>query len=375
MKLFKLQDRYQAFRRRSSKRPGEPHGVLLVSSGGLGDTVLFALVLPRFLALANDGEAVTVLLRKGSDKMAFLFPGRVSVETVDFGRLRKDLSYRCGVCERLFAANTRLVVHTDYLRHPHLDEALVAACEAPETLAMEPRPWAKYDADLKANRSLYDRLFDSGGKHLNKVLRWHRFADWLSGTKAPLPEPCIAENRLPPAANEPGPLVLIQPFSAVKEKQSPVELYRRIVEQLPGDCRIVITGGPSDLERNPEFQELLAMANVEFDGSNFHDLVARLRAADLVISVDTACMHLAGVVGAPTLCLASAAYVGEMVPYDASLTPPKVRFLYQTMPCEGCLGACSLPAENGMWPCVARLDHDAVITAATEMAKTCSSAG
>ena len=366
VKLFKLQDRYQAFRRRSRKRSGEPRGVFLVSSGGLGDTVLFSLVLPRFMALAGDDEPVTVLLQKGSDKMSFLFPPEVDVDTVDFARLRQDLAYRREVTERLYAANFRLVVDTDYLRHPHLDEALVTACDAPETLAMEPRSWPKYDAELQANRKLYDRLFDSGAIHVDKVLRWHRFADWLTGTEAPLHPFRLPDNHLPPPAHEPAPLVMIQPFSAKKEKQSPVALYRRIVETLPPHYRVAVTGAPSDLERNPEYRDLLALPNVDFDGSSFHDLVPRLRAADLVISVDTACMHLAVVVGAPTLCLASAAYVGEMVPYDAALAPPNVRFIYQTMPCEGCLGTCSLPPERGMFPCVARLDSDTILATVRE---------
>ena len=86
-----------------------------------------------------------------------------------------------------------------------------------------------------------------------------------------------------------------------------------------------------------------------------------LRAAKLVISVDTALMHLAVAVGAPTLCLASAAFVGEIVPYDPAIAPDNVRFIYHSMPCEGCLGDCILPAERGMFPCVARLDEGRII--------------
>lgn len=367
MKLFKLQDRIQAFGRRSRQRPGDPRGILLISSGGLGDTVLFALILPRFMDLAGDGEAVTVLLRTGSDKMAFLFPPGVAVEFVEFDRFRKDLTYRRDTSEWLFSSNFRLVVNTDFLRHPHMDEALVSSCEAAEAVAMEPRLWPKYGAELKAAREKYDRLFESGATHIDKVLRWHQFANWLSETEAPLPIFRIPDDRLPPPARQPAPRVIIQPFSAVHEKQSPVDLYKRIIEALPGGTSIAITGAPSDLEGNSEYKELLDLPHVEFDGATFFDLVPRLRAAELVISVDTACMHLAVVVGAPTLCIASAAYVGEIVPYDPSLAPDNIRVLYQTMPCEGCLGACSLTPENGMYPCVARLDADSVVQAACEM--------
>jgi len=201
----------------------------------------------------------------------------------------------------------------------------------------------------------------------DKLRRWKAFADWLTGDEGPVPDFASLRDRLAPAAAEAEPLVVIQPFSAVPEKQSPPDLYRRIVAALPEGTRVAVTGAPADRERNPGYEDLLALDNVEFDASAFQELVPRLRAAKLVISVDTACMHLAVVAGAPTLCLASAAYVGEITPYDPDLAPDNVRFLYTPMPCEGCLGDCILPAEDGMFPCVARLDGDAVMDAVSKM--------
>jgi ADP-heptose:LPS heptosyltransferase len=131
-----------------------------------------------------------------------------------------------------------------------------------------------------------------------------------------------------------------------------------------------MTGAERDLEVNGDYRPLLEMPGVEFDSSGFADLVALLRAATLVISVDTALMHLAVAVGAPTLGLASAAYVGEIVPYDPAIAPDNARFVYHSMPCEGCLGACIHPAEDGMFPCVARLDEGQIISEVREMMST-----
>ena len=78
------------------------------------------------------------------------------------------------------------------------------------------------------------------------------------------------------------------------------------------------------------------------------------RAAKVVVAGDTARTPLAVGVGGPMLCLASAAFVGEIVPYDPAIAPDNVRFIYHSMPCEGCLGDCILQAESGMFPCVAQ---------------------
>ena len=367
IKIFQILDWWWNRKRRGTLRNDTPRGVLLISSGGLGDTVLFAHVVERFKALAEGGEEVTVLLRTDAMKMAFLLAPGATVTSVDFNRLRRDMAYRRAVTDGLFKANYRLVVHTDYLRHPDLDEALAAAAHAPETVAMEPRPWRKYDARLNANRAIYGRLYDSGPPVQDKVLRWSRFADWLAGTESPPPAMILDHARLAPAAGLDEPVVVIQPFSAVKRKQTPPALYRRIIESLEPETRIILTGAPGDLTNNPEFQPLLDLPDVEFDSSVFEDLVPLLRAAKLVISVDTALMHLAIAVGAPTLCLASAAYVGEIVPYDAAIAPPNARFVYQSMDCEGCLGNCIHPAEDGMFPCVARLDEDRILATVREL--------
>jgi ADP-heptose:LPS heptosyltransferase len=361
-KPFRILDWWLNRKRRSMPRPGAARGVLLISSGGLGDTVLFTHVVERFLGLAEKGEPVTVLLRADAMKMAFLLPADVRVLGVDFDHLRKDLGYRRRVTDDIFKAYYRLVVHTDYLRHPDLDEALLAAAQAPEAVAMEPRAWRKYDVRLGRNRRLYGRLFDSGNPRQDKVVRWSRFADWLSGAEeSPPPVARFPEDRLPPPAAVDGSVVVMQPFSAVKRKQSPPALYKRIIEGLPDGTRVVITGTQDDLDANADFLPLLDLPGVEFDNSVFQDLVPLLRAARLVVSVDTALLHLAVAVGAPTLCLASAAFVGEIVPYDPAFAPDNARFIYHSMPCEGCLGVCILPAETGMFPCVARLDEDRIV--------------
>ena len=345
-------------RRRRDRRRGTASGLVLVSSGGLGDTVLLATVFDRLAGLAEPGERLTLVLRRDAAAMAFLFDGVAEVECVDYARLDRFAGYRATTFDALYRRHARLAVSLDYLRHPHLDEALVAACGAPTTLAMKPRPWAKYVTELRRNQARYTALFDSGPAHLDKVLRWQRFADWLLKAETP-PAPIRLPARcLPPAAALAVPTVFVQPFSAVARKQVPPAFLARLFEVVPAGWHIRLTGTPADLERQPAYAALLAPPRVAFDGRRFKDLLPDLLAARAVVSVDTAMLHLAAAVGVPTLGLASAAYVGEIVPYDPAVAPGNVEVLYRPMPCEGCLGACHLPPEDGMFPCVARLDPE-----------------
>ena len=301
--------------------------------------------------------------------MAFLLPTDINIMAVDFTLLQHALSYRRKMFRQLFKSHYRLAISTDFLRHPNLDESLIGAAAADQSIAMEPRPWPKYDRALRKNRKLYQRLFESGPLLSDKVIRWNRFANWLTGKTETVPVIHVAGPHFTGSDTASFPDVLIQPFSAVKLKQSPPDLYRNMIARLPEGTRIAITGAPGDLDNNPEFRELLKLPDVEFDSSTFENLAPKLKAARLVISVDTALMHLAIVLGAPTLGLASAAYVGEIVPYADEIMPTNAHILYQPIDCQGCLGHCPHQPVDGMYPCVAMLnnDHDRINAAINEI--------
>lgn len=342
-------------------------GLLLVSSGGIGDTILLSTVLERFTRMALLGESVTLVLPVESGKVAFLFNKAVKLVLVDYRSFRRSWFYRNKIFHQFYAANYRCVISTDFLRHPKLDELVIKHCEAEETFAMRARPWRKYDEALLKNHELYDQIYDSGPIHLDKILRWSKFADWLNGTNLPPPRVCLPEGYIKAAQEYVRPTVVLIPFSAVKEKQSSPDVFLKIMEHLNISYDFVVAGAPDDLDINPAYLTLLNSPNTTFDASTFEDLAAKLMRVDLVVSVDTAAMHLSVSLGTPTVCLASAAYVNEIVPYSREVTPDNVRFIFQEMDCQGCLGSCCLPLEDHRFPCVASLKQNQILDAIDEL--------
>lgn len=360
-KFLRLVDIYHRWRTRLCPRDGEPQGLLILSCGGLGDTILFSHVIDAFCAYAKPNEKITILLRKDGAKTAFLFPDSVDTLIVDFKKYRNDIRYRLEMSKYLFESNFRSVISTDYLRHPDLDEALLFAAEGSETIAMTVKPWRKYQKQLDGNASSFTRLYESGAVRQDKVLRWFKFANWLTG--ADFISTLKRVNAAPLNASNP-PAVFIQPFSAVKAKQCAPAVYEALIDALPENTLVYLTGAPGEMDANPDYMALLNRPNVEFEDAGFADLVCRLETARLVVSVDTAVMHLGAAVGAPTLCLASAAYVGEIVPYAENLIPENIDFYYKPMDCEGCLGNCVKSLKNGIYPCVFELETDQIVSRA-----------
>lgn len=360
-KLYRLADIYQRWRTKARPRASEPDGLLFLSCGGLGDTILFSHVIEAFCAYAKPNEKITVLLRKDGSKTAFLFPDCVETFVVDFARFRGNVRYRLDISNQLYARNFRSAISTDFLRHPDLDEAMLLATQAAETVAIVVKPWRKYQRKLDQNAQSMTRLFESGPARQDKILRWSKFANWLSGQNN---NPALKHvGSLQHTKLEP-PVVFIQPFSAVKAKQCAPAVYEALIDALPNHTQVQLTGAPGEMDANPDYKFLLSRANVTFNDMGFAELLPQLQQARLVVSVDTAVMHLSVAAGAPTLCLASAAYVGEIVPYAAEITPDHVDFYYKSMNCEGCLGNCIKPLQDDAYPCVAELETPQIVSRA-----------
>ena len=343
------------------RSPSERRGVAVIMSGGIGDAVVFSVLAPRFLPLARDGEAMTLILRADSSAIGFLYDPRFRIEAIDYKRFLHAPLYRLAISRRLYGLGFRLVVSADYHRHALFDEALVAACRAPETAAMEPRVWGKYQDLLLRNRRLFGRLFDSGGERRHKALRWTDFANWLTGARLPPPRLAVeGGQRFAPSVP---PVAIIHPFASEPKRQHPLQLYRAVVDALPTGSRILLTGGPGDLDRSPEYRPLLDDRRVRYVEDGFATLMPVLERATLVVSVNTSLMHLAAVLGIPTVGVGDAAWVDEIAPYPDAMRPPNFEYVFHAMPCQGCLQVCHLPAEGGRYPCVARLDADRVMAA------------
>ena len=339
--------------------------IIIISAGGLGDTALFSLVFNNFANLKEKDETVTLLLRSDAQKMSFLFPKNIKIKAVDFDLIHKNRSYRKRICEELFSSHYRLLISTDFLKHPYKDEAIIRGCQADITLGIRHKPWAKYDRALKKNMSLYDRLYDSGPIVQDKVVRWSNFSNWLNDKNKSPPKITSEIKTLSGDKNKDN--IVFVPFSAVAEKQVPPEFFHSIATLIDKRYPITVVGTSPELAKNPGIASLIKAPGIFFNNESFEKIIPFLETVKLVISVDTAFMHLSVMLGVPTLCLASAAYVREIVPYSEETTPENVKFLYTPMECESCLGVCSKPLENNIYPCVARIDEAAVLEAVSSL--------
>jgi ADP-heptose:LPS heptosyltransferase len=368
--LRHLTDRLHQLKRRIATRPPTPSGVLLVSSGGVGDTILFSLIAPKFAALTEPGEDIHVVVQKASEAVGFLFPEGVKQIPLDYRRFIRNPCYRMKFLDRIFQRNYRIAISTDHLRLPTVDDAIVAAAEATQAYALRPRTWPKHDAELLGNQRFYTRWIEPSPGMAHRMVRWWELLTAISGganvEKSPIPKVRFDDALMPPAEHRDRPYVVLHPFTSERARSPAPWVWSALAEKLQPDFDIVVSVGPGDLARCPEYNALLEISEVVADHRSLLEKLSLFRGAQMTVSVDTSVMHLAAGSGAPTFCLASAAHVVDSVPYDERIRPENVTFLYQEMDCQGCLGACIHPLKEDRFACVDALTPERVVAAVLE---------
>lgn len=352
-------DHVQAARRRLSHKRTGRSGLVVVCTGPAEDIVLLSIVLPRLRALVREREPVLLVLDEAAMAPAFLCEGTAELFPVDMGRFGAVTDYRANMLSAVYEFNARGVVSMDYDRDPALDEALIEAMNV-RGMGLVPRPGGP-----ASRAGLFEGQFNSGPAGTHRLVRWSRFVDWLLDEETPLPKVRLPEESLAGAGSPEPPTLVIQPFSRIAGKQPRADFYRPMIDMLPADWQVVVLGSEALLERSPDVRGLIDPPRVVLHETDLEGAVPLLRSARLVVSAESAPLHLSCAVGAPTLGLVSAAQVGETVPYDEAIRPDNAHFMVTGIDCAGCLDVCNKVPEDGKVPCVARLDaHAAAAEAA-----------
>lgn len=329
--------------------------------------MLFSLMVERFRTLLDDEEPIWVIVRHESIGLQFLFPDDVQLVPVHYRNFIRKPWYRLKTSKEVLALSARIAICTDHQRLPTVDDALAFASGADEKYALVPRSWPKHDVALTGNRDRYTRWIEPEPAMAHRLVRWWELANGLTTETEDVPKVRFDPSRVQTVAPPSRPEIVLHPFSSDSDREADSQIFLDIADAFAKDFQIVMTAAPRDLKRAPRHQPLADHPGVEVDTSDLGSKASRIKNASLVVSVDTSIMHLAVGVGAPTLCLASAAHVVDSVPYDSRMTPDNVTFMVPEIDCAGCLGRCIHPLENGRYRCLGQLTPDNVLPKVREM--------
>ncbi len=258
----------KVIQRRADRATGDKRGLLLVSSGGLGDTILFSLMVTRFRQLVGADEPVWVVVRSESAGLSFLFPDGVTLIPVDYRRFIKKTVYRLDTCKRITQLGARIAISTDHLRLPTVDDVMIRASGADKRYALSPRTWPKHDKALQAHRHWYTYWVDPDPAMAHRLIRWWELVNGLIGHVTEVPKVKFDPSLLPEPLHSGKPEIILHPFSAIAEREVDPQVFIDIANAFADDYQIVMTAGPNDLARAPRHQALADHPGVEVDTSD-----------------------------------------------------------------------------------------------------------
>jgi ADP-heptose:LPS heptosyltransferase len=232
---------------------------------------------------------------------------------------------------------------------------------------------AKYKVGFATRGQYRSRGYDLTVPHRNDrhevenfraILHALRIATWAA------PRVTVAAASAPEALSEVADLVVFHLWASGQQsglREWPEERWIELAQRLAGpETVFAITGAPSDFERTEPFVARMRSAGLRaepFAGADgFRGLARLLKRARLVVSVNTGVMHLAAIVGAPTVSIngpTNNRRWGPMGPRGLGIIPPGAGCGYLNLGFE---------FKNQATDCMERVTVDMVLGAAAHVA-------
>ncbi len=137
----------------------------------------------------------------------------------------------------------------------------------------------------------------------------------------------------PMSANTTKPLAVISPFSNWGTKMWPAEYWIELIDLLDGDFTVAVAGAPGDVDDWLEIKKALGAEVMDFVGrTDFLELAALVKNADILITGDSAPLHLGSAYGVTT-----AVIFGPTVPaFGFGPYRQKSVIIQKELPCRPC---------------------------------------
>ena len=172
---------------------------------------------------------------------------------------------------------------------------------------------ARFNVGFRSHRQFRGRAYDLTEEHSRYRHEIDNFRALVAGTGVRNTHKAKVQCRqLPvrPAAQEKE-IIIFHPWPAGARshlREWPEQNWIDLAHSLAGpDRRFLITGGPSDLERSRSLAAAISATGPDaqcfFDPRGLGPLISLLQTAQVVVSVNTGIMHLAGILGVRTVCI------------------------------------------------------------------------
>ncbi len=339
--------------------------VAIVRTDALGDFILW-LDAGRALAqhYQGQGRAVTLVANSAWADFAAELGIFDAIVPVDRRRFDTDLPYHLGVVRTLQRKRFAVSVQPTYSRDLFGD-TLIRLTQAPERIGS-----AGNDANLpgwqkRVTDGWYTKLVAADP---SPCMEMRRNADVVRQLADPGYLARVSDLRqLGAAAMDP---LLLQalpsdqafyvlfPGASWQGRQWPAGAFRELAKRIYREKGWfgVICGGPGEISLADDVRASATVPLINWAGrTSVSQLAVVIAHARLLVTNETAAVHIGASVGTPTVCLLGGGHYGRFMPYEVEQADerPLPQAVLHAMPCFGCDWRCIYPVPpSGPVPCV-----------------------
>jgi ADP-heptose:LPS heptosyltransferase len=311
------------------RRKSKVQKALIVRTDEIGDYMLWRKFIADYVAsdLLKGYELHLCGNPAWKDLLLFEYPDTfAAIKWLDKKRFKKSLRFRFFFLRNVFKENYTLIINPIFSRSKRVDDAIVKAAKAQETIGMlkNNENYAPYEHGF--DRKLYTMLFEWKEKPIFEFSRNKLFAAFVTGKQSDVTDTRINPSLLPPtlSLSLPKNYIVVFPGSGNRLRIWPPEYFSDVASYISEKYgySIVVCGGPGDREFADAFVGKFNRQVVDIVGkTSLVEMLVVLQQAKFLISVDTGAVHLAAAVGCPIVGIFNGSQYGRFAPYPAAVAP------------------------------------------------------
>ncbi len=346
-------------------------GVLLVRLDLIGDFVLWLDSAQAFRQL-YPGQKITLVVNSSCVELAKALPYWDEVIGMNATALRTNYLYRLCTLLKLRSKKFLIAIQPTFSRE-FVGDLVLRASGAFERIGYEGDCNNILISIKNKTDAWYTRLITNDTKQIMELninahfVRSLGLPDFLSGV--PFIAKLVADTKLLTKS----PYVVVAPSASWDPKMWAIQNFATLIKQLTAqyDVQIVICGGPDDLVICDKLASLIESHNnvINIAGkTTIPQLLEVIRNAKILISNDSAPVHIAAATGTLAVCVLGGGHFGRFLPYlpENLKQAPLPITVNNPMSCYGCRWKCEYDISDfEAVPCIKGVSVAAVYEACT----------
>lgn len=276
--------------------------------------------------------------------------------------LEWDGAYRDALRARVTQGQFDIAVNPRWTREMMLADSVIRWSGAPERIGLVGDDMLLPPNERRVADRWYTALHDLSPLPNHESERHAAFLRAIGVAVPSVPIPRLLDAPADATASRDRPYFVVSPGASLPHHRWPAERFAqlsRAVAERTG-WRAVVVGDASEGDIAAQVAAAVPDARNRAGATSLDALVALIRGARLVLTNDTAAVHIAAATGAHAVCLGGGWHWERFVPYPATLGPVADTVhtvsVADEMSCFRCRGYCSVPhPAGGPRPCLERI--------------------